>query len=112
MSWRATAALGRVSVLPAALAVVAVLARQPDLLVLAAPLALAAVPLARRPTGRPQVRLTVAERSIPEGDPVPVSVAVTHAAGTQTAALVLATTDWVRPTGGGQVERGPPAGVL
>lgn len=104
MSWRATAALGRVSVLPAALTLVAVLARQPDLLVLAAPLALAAVPLARRPTGRPQVRLTVPERGIPEGDPVPVSVAVTHAAGTQTAALVLATPGWVRPTGGGQVE--------
>jgi len=47
MSWRPTAALVRVSVLPAAIAVLAVLARRADLLVIVAPLGLAAVPLVR-----------------------------------------------------------------
>ena len=88
------------SVLPAALALLAVLVRRADLLVLLAPLALAAVPLVRRPTGRPRATLEVAQGWVPEGEPAPATVAVADADGAQTAALQLATPDWVRPEPG------------
>lgn len=103
MSWRPTAALARVSVLPAALAVLAVLARRPDLLVLAAPLALAALPLTRRPAGQPHARLALAEETVHEDGPAGATVTMTGAAGAQTAALTLATPDWAQPAHGGRV---------
>jgi uncharacterized protein (DUF58 family) len=100
LAWQPTAAVLRVSVLPAALAVLAVLLRRADLLVLVAPLALAAVPLVRRPGGRPRAALSVAQGWVPEGEPVPATVEVTGTDGAQTAALALATPDWVRPEPG------------
>src|SRR3954465_6952286 len=103
MSWRPTAALVRVSVLPAAIAVLAVLARRADLLVIAAPLGLAAVPLVRRPAGQPRVALSLPERTVNEDADVPATVSVTGTAAVQTVALVLATPGWVRPPTGGCV---------
>jgi uncharacterized protein (DUF58 family) len=100
LAWRPTAAVLRVSVLPAALAALAVLLRRADLLVLVAPLALAAVPLVRRPAGRPRGALEVPQGWVPEGEPVPATVGVVDAEGAQTAALELATPDWVRPDPG------------
>jgi len=103
MTWHPTAALARVSVLPAAIAVLAVLARRPDLLVLAAPLGLAAVPLVRRPAGQPRVALTLPERTVNEDSDVRATISVTNTGGAQTIAYVLATPDWVRPRSGGRV---------
>src|SRR3954447_10869255 len=103
MSWRPTAALVRVSVLPAAIAVLAVLARRADLLLVAAPLGLAAVPLVRRPAGQPRVALSLPERTVNEDADVPATVSITGTTGVQTVALVLATPDWVRPPSGGCV---------
>jgi uncharacterized protein (DUF58 family) len=100
VSWRPTAAVVRVSVLPAALALLAVLVRRPDLVVLAAPLALAAVPLLRRPTGRPRARLRLARDAVAEGEPVRATVTIDDAAGAETAALVLDTADRVTPASG------------
>src|SRR3954451_3517330 len=100
MSWRPTAALVRVSVLPAAMAVLAVLARRADLLVIAAPLGLAAVPLVRRPAGQPRVALSLTERTVNEGAAVPATASITGATGVQTVACVLATPDWFRPPSG------------
>lgn len=97
MSWQPTAALARVTVLPIGLALLAVLARRPDLLVLAAPLALAALALTGRPPGRPDARLTAPTDVVAEGDDVRVTLAVHGAAGAQTAAFRLRTADWVRP---------------
>ena len=103
MSWQPTAAVARVTVLPAALALVAVLTRHPDLLVLAAPLALAAVPLVRRPPGTPRVTVDLSEESVPEGADLQLTVQVTDAAGARTAALAVATPDSVRPRSRGLV---------
>jgi uncharacterized protein (DUF58 family) len=103
MSWQPTAALWRVTVLPAVLALLAVLARQVDLLVLAAPLALAAVPLARRPTGRPRVHAQLDEKRVLEGAPLHLTVTVAEADGAQTVALTAATPDWVLPPDGGRL---------
>src|SRR3954453_7742384 len=97
MSWRPTAALVRVSVLPAAIAVLAVLARRAELLVIAAPLGLAAVPLVRRPAARPRVALSLPERTVNEDADVPATISITGTTGVQTVAFVLATPDWVLP---------------
>ena len=102
MSWQPTAALLRVSVLPAGLALVAVLFRQPDLLVLAAPLALAAVPLSTRPRSRPRASARLDAESVLEDAELRLTVQVDDAAGAQTAALAVATPGGVRPrTGSG-----------
>lgn len=103
MTWRPTAALLRVGVLPAALALLGILARRSDLVVLAAPLALAALPLLRRPTGRPRARLDLAQDTVAEGDPVQATLTVEDAAGAQTVALVLDTPDRVQPADGGRL---------
>ena len=103
MSWQPTAALLRVSLLPAALAVLAVLTRRPDLLVVAAPLALAAVPLVRRPAGRPGARLGIGEPAVAEGATVRATVGLADVAGAQTATVVLSTPEWVRPAAGGRL---------
>src|SRR3954466_4107101 len=100
MIWRPTAALVRVSVLPAAIAVLAVLARRADLLLIAAPLGLAAVPLVRRPVGQPRVALSLPERTVNEDAEVPATIAITGTTGVQTVSLVLATPDWLRPPSG------------
>ncbi|SDX83003.1 Uncharacterized conserved protein, DUF58 family, contains vWF domain [Modestobacter sp. DSM 44400] len=100
MRWESTAAVARVSVLPAGLALVAVLFRQPDLLVLAAPLALAALPLVRRPSGRPRPVLELGVDTVGEGAAVPAALSVADAGGAQTLALSLGTPDWVRPASG------------
>lgn len=103
MSWRPTAALTRVSVLPAAIAVLAVLARRAELLMVAAPLALAAVPLVRRPAGRPRAGLSLPDRTVNEDSRVRATVSVDEAMAAQTIAYVVATPDWVVPLSGGRV---------
>jgi uncharacterized protein (DUF58 family) len=97
--WRPTAAVLRVTVLPAAIALVAVLGHRPDLLAVAAPLALALLPLLRRPTGEPAVRLEFDEETVAEGARVPGRLVLTGAAGAETLAAAVATPDWVRPDG-------------
>jgi uncharacterized protein (DUF58 family) len=114
VSWQPTAALWRVTVLPAALLLLAVLSRRPDLLVLAAPLALAAVPLVLRPAGVPRVQTRLDGDRVLEGTPVRLTVTVEGAAGAQTLAVSAATPDGVRPADGSQVlavRRGTGAGV-
>jgi uncharacterized protein (DUF58 family) len=103
MRWQLTAAVTRVSVLPAALALLAVLFRRPDLLVLAAPLALAGLPLARRPAGRPRPALTVSADTVGEGAALQALLSVPGAADAQTLALSVPTPDWVRPVTGSAV---------
>jgi uncharacterized protein (DUF58 family) len=100
MSWQPTAALLRVSVLPAVLAVVAVLARRADLLVVAAPLALAALPLLRRPVGRPTAVLEVADETPAEGSDLPAVVRFTGVSGAELVSAAVLTPDWVRPRTG------------
>jgi uncharacterized protein (DUF58 family) len=103
MSWRRTTALVRVSVLPAAIAVLAVLARRADLLMLAAPLALAAAPLVRRPLGQPRVVLSLPHRTVNEDSRVRATLSISETSGVQTLGYVLATPDWVAPPDGGRV---------
>jgi uncharacterized protein (DUF58 family) len=99
VSWQPTAALLRVSVLPAALALVGVLARRPDLLALAAPLALAAVPLAARPRSRPRATARPAEGTLLEDAETRLLVTVDDADGAGTAAVALAAPGGVRVRG-------------
>ena len=103
MSWRPTAALIRVSVLPAAIAVLAVLARRADLLLLAAPLALAGVPLVLPPFGQPRVAMSLPELTVNEDSRVRAVLTVSDTARVQTLSYVLATPDWVGPAHGGRV---------
>ena len=100
MSWQPTAAVLRVSVLPAAIALVAVLSRRVDLLVVAAPLALAALSLLRRPAGVPAAVLEVGDETPAEGSDVRAVVRVTGVAGAETVAASVATPGWVRPRTG------------
>jgi uncharacterized protein (DUF58 family) len=104
MRWQPTAALWRVTLLPAGLALLAVLARQVELLVLAAPLALAALPLVHRPAGQPRVQAALDGQRVLEGEPVRLTVALEGTDAVQTVAFTMATPDWVRPADGGQVE--------
>ena len=109
-SWRPTAALARVTVLPAAVALAGVLARRVDVVLLAAPLALAALPLLRRPPGRPHARLTVSDTYPAEGGTVQVAVRVAGARGAETVTAGVATPDWVRPPPGRRVSAVTPVG--
>src|SRR4051794_32631498 len=97
--WPPTAALLRVTVLPGALVLAGVLLRRLDLLAVAAPLALAAVPLVRRPTGRPRVALALSDEQPAEGDLLTATVGLTGAAGAETMTAAVSTPDWVRPPG-------------
>ena len=107
MSWQPTAALLRVSVLPAVLAVVAVLARRPDLLVIAAPLALAALPLVRRPAGTPAAELAISDETPAEGSDLQAVVRLTGVSGAETVTAGVPAPGWVRPRDGRR-----PAGVV
>jgi len=104
VSWQPTAALMRVTVLPAAIALLAVLARRPEILLLAAPLALSAVPLARRPAPQPLAELVLPERTVNEDAQTRAVLTIAGAAGVQTVVHTLATPDWVRPPDGSRVE--------
>ncbi|WP_299959744.1 DUF58 domain-containing protein [uncultured Modestobacter sp.] len=99
MSWQPTAALLRVSILPAALALVAVLARRVDLLVVAAPLALAALPLLHRPGGAPAATLEVSEETPAEGSALQAVVRVDGVAGAETVTATAPASGWVRARG-------------
>ncbi|MGY1857646.1 DUF58 domain-containing protein [Modestobacter sp. SYSU DS0290] len=105
MHWQPTAALARVTVLPAALALLAVLVRRVDLLVLAAPLALAALALTRRPSGEARAQVDLTDAAVPEGAPLALTVRVAGGPGAQTGAVAVATPGWVQPAGGGTVDR-------
>jgi uncharacterized protein (DUF58 family) len=108
--WQPTAALLRVTVVPGALLLTAVLLRRVDLLAVAAPLALAAVPLVRRPAGRPAAELTISEDQPGEGAVVQATVRVADAAGAETMTAAVATPQWVRPAGGRRLAGVVPVG--
>jgi len=108
--WRATPAVLRVTALPAAVALVAVLGHRPDLLAVAAPLALAALPLLRRPAGPPEVRLVLPGEAVAEGAAVPARLVLGGAEGAETLAVAVATPDWVRPPAGRSVAAAVPVG--
>lgn len=101
--WHPTAALLRVTVLPAAIGLIAVLVRRVDLLVLAAPLALAALPLVRPRPGVPSLQLAVGEEYPGEGATLQVRVTAHDAVGAETMTVGVATRDWVRPPSGRRV---------
>ncbi|QXG76797.1 DUF58 domain-containing protein [Modestobacter sp. L9-4] len=107
MSWQPTAALLRVSVLPAVTAVVAVLAHRPDLLAIAAPLAVAALPLVRRPGSAPAAELDVDDETPAEGSDLQAVVRLTGVAGAETVTAAVPTPGWVRSRTGRR-----PAGVV
>jgi uncharacterized protein (DUF58 family) len=100
MSWQPTAALLRVSVLPAVLAVVAVLTRRPDLLAIAAPLALASLPLVHRPAGTPTAELVVGDETPAEGSALQAVVRLTGVTGAETVTAALPAHGWVQPSTG------------
>jgi uncharacterized protein (DUF58 family) len=99
-AWQPTAALLRVTVMPGALLMAAVLLRRIDLLALAAPLALAAVPLVRRPAGAPSAELTISGDQPAEGATLQATVQAAGAAGAETMTAAVATAQWVRPARG------------
>jgi len=103
MSWQPTAAVLRVSVLPAAVALVAVLTRRVDLLVVAAPLALAALPLLRRPVEVPAAVLSISDETPAEGSDLQVVVRVAGLTGAETVAVSAVARGWVRPRTGTRV---------
>lgn len=110
-SWRPTAAVLRVGVLPAGIALVAVLAGRPDLLLVAAPLLVAGLPLLSRPPGCPATELTVSPAAPGEGDEARALVRVTGLAGAESVTATVATPGWLRsPTGRPVAAVGRPTG--
>lgn len=101
--WTATAAHTRAVLLAAGAAVAAVLGRRPDLLVLAAPLTVAAVwgHLAR-PRRAPEADVTLGRGTLREGDVANVVVRVRPASDAD-GVITLASTRWV--------ERKPASGI-
>lgn len=77
--WVPTRAFGRMVLLTGFLLVGAVFLRRPDLVVLAAPLAIgAALGLWRRPQSAPAVRMTTATPAVAEGGEIEASMAITN----------------------------------
>lgn len=98
--WAPTAALFRTAVLVSGLALLAVLLRRPDLLYLAAPIALAAaVGLGRRAPSRPAVAFTLTEDVPLEGAHLQAQVRVV-APDADVVAIAVPVTGWVQPPGG------------
>jgi uncharacterized protein (DUF58 family) len=81
----------------------AALLRRVDLLVLAAPLALAGLPLARRRPGTPSVELELSEEYPGEGAALQARVAASGARGAESMTVGLATSDWVRTPSGRRI---------
>jgi uncharacterized protein (DUF58 family) len=89
--WRPTLALARAVVVGAALLLLAVLLRRPDLVVLAAPLLLGAgIGLARRPFAGPSIRMRVPPDALLEGGHATVEVSVDAPDGVDIAVVELA----------------------
>lgn len=88
--WRPTAALLRAALVPMTLAVVAVLAGRPDLLVLGAPmLVLAAAAVLHRPAGAPRAETSLLHATLREGEGTTVRATVSDAAGIEHVTLGL-----------------------
>ena len=99
--WRPTAALIRALAVGAPLLLAAVLLRRPDLAVLAAPLLLgAAIGLARRPEGGPQLRLTPPADALLEGGRATAVVTVRTPPGVDAVAVEVALPAGLRLGGG------------
>lgn len=101
--WRPTTALFRSVVTATMLAVVGVLWRRPDLLVLATPMAVISVwSILTRPTTRPGVQERTANPIVREGDATSWHATVDDIEGADLAAASLGPTPWVQldPTGG------------
>lgn len=98
--WVPTAALFRAAALASGLALLAVLLRRPDLLYLAAPVALAtAVGLARQSSTMPTATLTLTEEVPLEGAELQARVHVL-APGSDVVAIAVPVTGWVQPPAG------------
>ncbi len=102
-AWRPTTALFRSVVAATLLAVVAVLWRRPDLLVLATPMAVVSVwSILGRPTERPTVQEQTANPVVREGDATSWRATVGDLESTDIVSAFLGPTPWVQldPTGG------------
>lgn len=97
--WAPTAALLRAAVLSSGLALLAVLLRRPDLLYLAAPIALAAAVLGRGRPGPPAAAFTLTEDVPLEGAQLQAQVRV-HAPGAEVVAIAVPVSGWVQPPDG------------
>ncbi|MFZ4719630.1 MAG: DUF58 domain-containing protein [Ilumatobacteraceae bacterium] len=95
--WRPTAAHARAMVVGLLLAVIAVLGRRPDLLVLATPFLGAALwAVVRRPTELPGVRQRIGHATVREGDTTVWHVAVDDPEGrVDDVAVLLEAPDWI-----------------
>ncbi len=95
--WRPTAAHARALIVALVFAIVAVLARRPDVLVLATPFVGAAVwAIVLRPTIVPAVRQSIGHRTVREGDATTWHIHVDDPEGrVETVAALLEAPDWV-----------------
>lgn len=95
--WRPTASHARASIVSLVFAVIAVLGRRPDLVVMATPFAGAAVwAVLRRPTVLPTVRQSIGHRTVREGDATTWHVVVDDAEGrVEDVAALLEAPEWV-----------------
>jgi len=94
--WRPTASLVRASLSTALLAVLALLAGRPDLLVLATPLLVhAAAAFLRRPRGTPTVRSRLGTDTLREGDGTTLEVSLDGASGVEHAVVGVASRRWL-----------------
>ncbi len=98
--WVPTAALFRAAALVGGLALLAVLLRRPDVLYLAAPIAVAtAAGLGRRPAASPRAVLTVTDDVPLEGGTLQARVRAL-APGADVVAIAVPVDGWVQPPGG------------
>ncbi|CAN5198905.1 DUF58 domain-containing protein [soil metagenome] len=105
----------RVTALPALVLLLAVLLRRPDLLYVAAPLALAAaLALVRRPSGSPKAEFGVSDEVPAEGADLRAQVTVRGPDVMELVSVAIACPDWVRPPdrGGAAWVGLPQAGAL
>ena len=103
-SWEPTAAHVRAVVLASGSILIAVIGRRPDLLVIAAPLVVAALwGQLSKPRGTITATATLAESTLREGESVPIVVRTTPPAAGLDGVVTLAQTQWI--------ERNPSSGV-
>ena len=94
--WRPTASHIRASLAAVVLALVAVLARRADLLVLASPVAIiGAWSMVTRPPGPPEVTARLADPALREGEATTWRATVTDAGGIDTLVAVMPHASWI-----------------
>src|SRR3954454_11472763 len=101
--WRPTAAHVRCSLIGVGAALIAVLARRPDLLVIGAPLAIiSGWSVLTRPHGNPNVRIELDDPAVREGQATTWRAIIADADGADMAVRVMPRTPWIvsRPFNG------------